>query len=87
MRRAAKVDIGSQAICQGLRDRGCDVVVIGRPVDVLVGFRRQNYLFELKAANARPRTDQPKQDQFLRDWRGQVARIRTLDEALKVIGV
>lgn len=87
MRYAARVDAGSQAIVEGLRARGCDVRVIGSPVDLLVGFRRQNYLLELKAEKARVRTDQPKQDAFLREWRGQVARIRSLDEALKVLGL
>jgi hypothetical protein len=86
MRYAARVDAGSQAIRVGLRLAGADVEIIGRPVDWLVGYRGKNYLFEIKAEGARKRKDQPKQDMFVREWRGQVTVIKTLHEALIVIG-
>lgn len=86
MRRAAKVDAGSQAIRAALRQAGADVAVIGQPLDWLVGYKGVNYLLEVKAPGARRRTDQPTQDAFLRTWREQAATVRCLADALRVIG-
>lgn len=86
MRRAGRVDHGSQAIRVGLRLAGADVEVIGRPVDWLVGYRGKNYLLEVKAEGARKRKDQPGQETFVREWRGQVVVVKTLQQALVAIG-
>ena len=82
MRRAAKVDRGSQNIVKGLRAYGATVAIIGRPVDLLCGYRRKNYLFEVKAEHAKPRRDQPQQSAFVESWRGQVAIVKNLHEAI-----
>ncbi|MCR4339540.1 MAG: hypothetical protein NUW01_06600 [Gemmatimonadaceae bacterium] len=89
MRRGGghRADTGSQAIVRDLRKAGISVEVIGRPVDLLCGFQGKNYLVELKAEGARKRKDQPKQDEFLANWPGQVAKVKTLDEALRICGV
>lgn len=87
MRRAAKVDAGSQAIRDGLREHGVGVEVIGRPVDWVCGYKGRTYLLEVKAENARKRKDQPKQDAFIATWPGHVARVRTVAEALTACGV
>lgn len=86
MRYAAKVDRGAQAIVANLRAAGAHVVVIKQPVDLLCGYRGRNVLLEIKAAGARKRKDQPKQDRFLATWPGQVAVVRTSEEALLAIG-
>lgn len=79
-------DGNAKAIADGLRERGVAVAHIGRPCDLLCGFRRQNFLLEVKRPGAK-RKDQPKQDEFLATWPGQVKRVETLEQALKEVGV
>lgn len=53
------------------------------PLDGLVGFRGVNFLLEVKTSKGQLRASQ---ERFLAAWRGQAAVVRSLDEALKVIG-
>lgn len=48
MRSRNKPDSNQPAIVQALRDIGAVVFLIGRPFDLLVGFRGQLYLLEVK---------------------------------------
>ena len=85
MRTNARKDGNAGAIVAGLRRAGASVQVLnekGLP-DVLVGFRKRNYLFELKTARG---TLTRPQKLFLATWAGQAQVVRTLDEALLVIG-
>ena len=52
--------------------------------DALVGFRGMNYVAEIKTPRGRLT---PAQVRWHRDWRGQVAIVETVDEALAVLGV
>jgi len=89
MRRAAKVDGNHAAIVAGLRAIGATVhstaaLGDGFP-DLAVGFRGATYLLEVK----QPRKSAaltPAERAFILAWRGQVAVVTTLDEALAAIG-
>ena len=87
-----EVDANQPEIVDGLRSLpGCMVCIIGRPVDLLVGYRGFNYLLEVKLPLG-PKGGDPSrrtlaQEDFFRDWKGQVHIVRSLGEALAVIGV
>jgi hypothetical protein len=51
--------------------------------DILVGFRGVSYVLEIKAKRGKLNEREKIWHQW---WRGQVAVVRTIDEALKVIG-
>ncbi len=67
-----RVDANQAVIVKELRDRGALVVVLGQPVDLLVGYRGEWALVEVKAG---PRSKiQPSQTKFLDQCReNQVA--------------
>jgi hypothetical protein len=77
-----RLDANHQAIMDGLRRVGASVTEKG-PLDALVGFRGRNYLLEVKTARGQLRASQKA---FLESWRGHAAVVRSLDDALKVIG-
>lgn len=87
MRRAAKVDANHSAIVAALRSIGAsvqDLASVGQGCpDILVGFRGRNYLMEIKVNKGKPT---PMQDVWHMTWQGQVVIVRTVDEALHVIG-
>jgi hypothetical protein len=61
---------------------------VGRGVpDLLVGFRGQNFLLELKDGSKRPSERKLTDDQqeWHQQWRGQVAVVESVDEALRLI--
>ena len=87
----SRVDGNQKELTQQLRDFGCTVVVLsnvgsGCP-DLLVGYRGRNYLMEVKdpSASAKDRRLRPSQQEFFDSWRGQRARVETIDEALNVL--
>jgi hypothetical protein len=51
--------------------------------DLLVGFRQCNYIIEVKTPTGKLR---PGQVEWHRDWRGHVATVNCIDQALAVIG-
>ncbi len=77
-----RLDANHAAIRAGLEAVGA--TVDGKaPVDLLVGFRGRNYLLEVKTAKGKLRASQTA---FLGRWKGQAHVVRTLAEALSVIG-
>lgn len=82
-RRATRVDGNQAEIVKALRDAGCDVYTLGRPVDLLVGHRGQNFLLEVKGPKGKL---QIAQKVFVRSWRGQVSVVRTAEDALWAVG-
>lgn len=84
MRRAAKVDGNQRDIVDALRQIGCDVHVIGLPVDLLVGFRARNFLIEVKDPNGSNRLTES-QKEFMATWRGQVRICRSPEEAVRLV--
>jgi hypothetical protein len=89
--RKAKVDTNQKEITAALRRAGCTVQplhTVGRGVpDLLVGFRGQNFLLELKDGSKRPSERKLTDDQqeWHQQWRGQVAVVESVDEALRLI--
>lgn len=92
MRKTARVDANQAAIVDALRAIGASVqslAMVGRGVpDLLVGFRAQTFLLEVKdgakAPSARRLT--PDEAAWHAGWRGQVATVASIEEALHAIG-
>lgn len=85
VRRDARKDANQAAIVDALRRIGASVEIenaTGRP-DLLVGFRRRNFLIEVKAPGG---ALTPAQIEFFALWRGQAAIVESLDDARKVLG-
>ena len=93
MRLAARTDGNQAEIVKGLRKRGASVQPLhavgkGCP-DLLVGYRGQNYLMEIKDPT------KPKRDQYLTkdqvqwhmDWVGRVVVVKSIEDALLEIGI
>lgn len=76
-------------LVQGLRDCACDVYFLNWPADLIVGVAGRNYLLEIKDPEqplSKRRLTNAEQ-QFFDSWRGQVAKVETLEEALEVVGL
>jgi hypothetical protein len=90
--RAAKVDRNQAEIVAALRGIGATVQPLhavgkGCP-DLLVGFRGANYLLEIKdwkASNTHRKLN-PLQEEWHGGWKGQVAKVTTVEAAFVVIG-
>ena len=81
-----RVDANQPEIVAALRQVGATVqhlheVGKGCP-DILVGFRGQNFLFEIKTR--RGKLNRRERD-WHDEWRGQVATIRNIDDVLDVL--
>lgn len=92
MRRAAKVDGNHGQIVAALRAVGATVTSTasagaGFP-DLTVGYRGRTYLLEVKDPAQVPskRRLTPAQVEWHAAWRGQVAVVESVEEALEVIG-
>ena len=81
----ASVDRNQKEIVDALKAIGCDVEEIGRPVDLLVGYRTHNFLIEVKFPGVRPRSDQKEQQDFIKNWRGQVRVVTTIEQAIRLV--
>jgi len=83
-----KVDLNQPELVRALRGVGASVQTIhtigmGCP-DLLVGFRGHCFLLELKSATGRLTHYET---EWQRSWNGHVAIVRTIDEALRAIGI
>lgn len=98
-RRAARVDHNQADIVRALRAVGATVqslAAIGQGCpDLLVGVvdrdtgERRNVLLEVKNPNV-PKSDQvltPAEEQWEENWEGQYTVVRTVDEALRAVGI
>lgn len=86
MRRAARVDANQEAVVSALRAAGAYVWIIGLPVDLLVGFRNNTYLMEVKVGPRKRLT--ALQDDFFCNWfGGTLCRVDGPEAALRAIGV
>lgn len=86
---AKRVDANQPEIVAALRKAGCSVQHLhelgqGCP-DVVVGCRGRNYLLEIKSSSTAKMT--PLERWWHDEWKGQVARVDTVDEALAAVGV
>lgn len=90
MRLRARVDTPQREIVAALRQYGCSVQhlhQVGRGCpDLLVGFRGANYLLEVKPPGSPSRRRlTPDEAPWHSAWRGQVAVVQTIEEALAII--
>ena len=91
-RYAARVDGNQKAIVDALERIGAKVWCIGRPVDLLVGFRGVTVLMEIKmmtgTLNPRPEDHTPAQKRFLLDWTGgPVSTVTDIEGAIRAVTV
>lgn len=91
MRRAARVDLNQQEIVTALRKVGATVQSLapvgGGVPDLLVGYRRQSYLLEVKDGAKKCGELTEHQEQWHREWRGMpVAVVCCVSSALAAIG-
>ena len=88
MRTAARVDINQAAIVKALRQCGVSVqsmAQIGKGCpDLLVGHHNKNWAIEVKGAKGKLTPDQL---EWIQAWRGEVHIVRTVDDALRLVGV
>lgn len=88
MPQAARTDANQQEIVDALRKVGASVESLhrvgGGVPDLLIGFRNQNFLIEVKTGTGRLNDRQRDWHQL---WRGHVAIARTIDEALRAVGL
>jgi hypothetical protein len=93
LRRAARVDGNQAEIVAALRSIGasvtpCHAVGHGFP-DLAVGWQGGNYFIEVKDPS-KPKGDRqltPSQVEWHASWRGQVAVVETVRDALEAIGI
>jgi hypothetical protein len=86
MRHAKRTDENQQAIVKALRNAGAYVWIISLPVDLLVGYKSQTFLVEIKRT-AKSRFT-PLQRDFFENWGGgTLARVDSPDAALRMIGI
>lgn len=82
-----RADANQPEIVKALREAGCSVQhlhTIGKGTpDILVGRDGMNVLLEIKRGNAGLTPDEEK---WHRDWKGQVATVRSPEEALRAVG-
>lgn len=92
MRRKARVDDNQPEIVMALRMAGATVQSIatvgGGCPDILVGFRGKNYLMEIKDGSKPPsaRKLTSHETKWHKEWRGQVAVVESIEDALIAIG-
>lgn len=77
-------DANHEEIVAALEQAGATVYPIDRPVDLLVGVRGVNYLLEVKTKRGKP---EPRQVSFFLEWRGAVTMVRSIEEALRAVGL
>jgi hypothetical protein len=83
-----RADGNQAALVDELRKRGVRIEIIGRPVDLLVGWRGQTYLADVKATEKSPFTKG--QVEFFANWPkygGPLYRWVTLQDALRDLGI
>jgi hypothetical protein len=86
MRYAARVDANQDQVVSALRAAGAYVWIIGLPVDLLVGYNNETFLFELKTDSKKKLTKL--QLDFFKKWKGaSLHRINGPEDALRIIGV
>lgn len=90
MRRAARVDANQGQIVSALEAAGASVLVIGQPVDLLVGHRGMTLLMECKNPASRygKAGANGNQRSFMEAWNGgPVALVDGPEAALRALGV
>lgn len=82
---AKKRDLNEPEIIKALKKAGCTVKTTNF-VDIVVGHRGFNYLFEIKNPEGKNNIEESQQD-LLDNWRGQYDIIHTAEDALLILGI
>lgn len=87
MRRAARTDHNQHELVEALKKIGAKCYFIGKPVDLLVGFRGRNSLLEVKRPDKRgqPSAITQAQRNFIETWPGDVHIVYSIEEAVSAI--
>jgi len=78
------------AIVEALEAIGCTVVRMDVPTDLLVGYRKRNFLIECKSDKSISHTSKENQKtkdqkEFFEWWRGQTRVVETPEEAIRLV--
>jgi hypothetical protein len=86
-RTAKRIDANQQSIVDALRRLGASVYILGKPVDLLVGYRGKNLLVEVKDGAKPPSARALTQAQidFCATWLGQWAVVKDVPEAIDLV--
>lgn len=86
MRWAVKPDANQGEIVDALERIGCSVIPLHRVgdncPDLLVGYRRCNFLIEVKTLTGKLTKGQ---EEFQELWRGSTSVVRTPEEAIRLV--
>lgn len=77
-------DLNQAGIVKELRSIGCTVFVISATckIDIIVGWRGKNYLFEIKQPGKELR---PKQKGLHASWKGQIDRAESFEDCMRIM--
>lgn len=84
MRRAAKVDDNQAGIVKALRSVGVSVEHIKKPVDLLICYRGETSLMEVKNTDGKDELSR-EQVEFIARWPGKVHVVHGAEEAVAVV--
>ena len=76
----ARRDANEKEIVDTFEALGITVFRLDRPLDLLIGYKRKNYLVEVKVLGKKLNN---KQKEFVSWWKGQHFVCYTVDQALK----
>jgi hypothetical protein len=87
MRRAARTDDNQHDLVEALKKIGAKCYFIGKPVDLLVGYRGKNLLLEVKRPDklGQPSAFTKDQKDFIDTWPGEVKIVSTIEEAVSAV--
>jgi Holliday junction resolvase len=84
-----RTDHNQAEIVRALRAYGCSVTVLsavgGGCPDLLCGFHEKNILFECKNLQGRGHRLTPAETDWIKNWKGQIAIIFNIEQALAVL--
>ena len=87
MRRASRTDSNQRELVEALKKIGAKCIFIGKPVDLLVGYRGKNLLLEVKRPDKREWKSALTQEQknFVETWPGEVVVCYSNEEAVNAV--
>jgi len=74
----AKRDANEKEIVKELESHGLSVYRLDKPLDLLIGYNKRNYLVEVKMPD---KVLNKNQVEFVDTWKGQFITIRTVEQA------
>jgi hypothetical protein len=84
VRRAAKIDDNQPSIVKALKDIGASTEYIKKPVDLLVCFRGETSLMEVKNRDGKNQLTR-EQVEFIARWPGKIHVVHTPEEAIRAV--